>query len=240
MTSSTQALRHAGAAPRRADRVSEHGGRRRPPRTRIKSGLSFAALAAERGLKEQDIDLGTVTKSAMVDPAVADAAFALKEGEVSAPVKGQFGAVIVTVLKIEPATTKPLAEVAPQIRTEIALERAKARGAGPARQDRGRARRRQHARRGGAEAQAAGRHASTSTAPAAIPTASSSPTFRTPATCQRRIRLRRRRRQRSDRGRRRLHLVRRGAPSRRRATARSTKSKARSSSAGATTRSRRG
>ncbi len=93
---------------------------------RIKSGLSFAALAAERGLKEQDFDLGTVPKSGLVDPAVADAAFALKDGEVSAPVQGRFGAVIVTVLKIEPEEAKSLADVAPQIRNDLATERAKA------------------------------------------------------------------------------------------------------------------
>ena len=46
---------------------------------RIKDGLSFAALAAERGLNDKDIDLGTVPKSDIVDPAVADAAFALKD-----------------------------------------------------------------------------------------------------------------------------------------------------------------
>jgi peptidyl-prolyl cis-trans isomerase D len=92
---------------------------------RIKGGMSFAALAAERGFKKQDIDLGTVTKSGIVDPALADAAFALKEGEVSAPVQSQFGPTLVTVLKIEPATTKTLAEVAPQLRADLALERAK-------------------------------------------------------------------------------------------------------------------
>ena len=78
---------------------------------RIKSGTSFAAIAAERGLKEQDTDLGTVAKSSIVDPAEADAAFALKEGEVSAPVQGRFGAILVTVLKIEPQVTKSLADV---------------------------------------------------------------------------------------------------------------------------------
>jgi peptidyl-prolyl cis-trans isomerase D len=93
---------------------------------RLKDGLSFAALAAERGLKEQDIDLGTVPKSDIIDPAVADAAFALKDGEVSEPVKGRFGAVIVSVLKIEPEATKSFADVAPQIRSDIAAERAKA------------------------------------------------------------------------------------------------------------------
>ncbi len=93
---------------------------------RLKDGLSFAALAAERGMKEQDIDLGTVLKSEIIDPAVADAAFSLKDGEVSAPVKGRFGAVIVTVLKIEPEATKSLAELTPQLRSDIATERAKA------------------------------------------------------------------------------------------------------------------
>ena len=92
---------------------------------KIKSGTTFAALLAERGVKEQDADLGTVAKSAIVDPAVADAAFALPEGDVSAPVKGQFGTVILTVLKIEPAVTKSFAEVAPQLRNDLALERAK-------------------------------------------------------------------------------------------------------------------
>jgi peptidyl-prolyl cis-trans isomerase D len=93
---------------------------------RLKDGGSFAALAAERGLKDQDVDLGTVPKSEIIDPAVADAAFALKDGEVSAPVKGRFGAVILTVLKIEPEQAKSLADVAPQIRSDIANERAKA------------------------------------------------------------------------------------------------------------------
>ncbi|HUI15775.1 MAG TPA: peptidyl-prolyl cis-trans isomerase [Xanthobacteraceae bacterium] len=92
---------------------------------KIKSGTSFTDIAAARGLKPQDIDLGTVSKASMVDPKVADAAFSLQDGEVSAPVQTQFGAVLVTVLKIEPTTTKTLAEATPQLRSQIALERAK-------------------------------------------------------------------------------------------------------------------
>ena len=92
---------------------------------RIKSGTSFAAIAAERGLKPSDIDLGTVAKSGIIDPKVADAAFALKQGEVSPPVEGRFGVVLVTVLQIEAANTKPLSVVAPFIRNDIAQERAK-------------------------------------------------------------------------------------------------------------------
>jgi peptidyl-prolyl cis-trans isomerase D len=92
---------------------------------RIKNGLSFDALATERGLKAQDIDLGTVPKSGIIDPAVADAAFSLKEGEVSAPVQGRFGAVLVTVTQIEPEDKKSLDVVAPFIRNDITLDRAK-------------------------------------------------------------------------------------------------------------------
>jgi peptidyl-prolyl cis-trans isomerase D len=92
---------------------------------RIKNGAKFSQIASERGLKEQDIDLGTLTKSRIVDPVVADAAFALKEGEVSAPLQTRFGAAaLVTVRKIEPETTRSLAEVTPQLRADIARERA--------------------------------------------------------------------------------------------------------------------
>ena len=73
---------------------------------KLKDGLSLAALAAERGLKDQDIDLGTVPKTEIIDPAVADVVFSLKEDEISQPIKGRFGTVIVTVPKIEPEVAK--------------------------------------------------------------------------------------------------------------------------------------
>lgn len=92
---------------------------------RIKSGTTFAAIAAERKLQPSDIDLGTVAKSSIIDPKVGDAAFSLKEGEVSAPIEGRFGVVLATVLQIEPANTKPLAVVAPFIRNDVAQQRAK-------------------------------------------------------------------------------------------------------------------
>ena len=92
---------------------------------RIDKGTSFAAIAKERGLKDSDTDLGIVTKSDIIDPAVAEAAFALKSGEVSAPVKGRFGTVLVEVGKIEPGSQKTYDQVAPQIKREIAENRAK-------------------------------------------------------------------------------------------------------------------
>jgi peptidyl-prolyl cis-trans isomerase D len=95
-------------------------------RERIGKGLSFAELAKERGLKDSDIDLGIVAKSAVIDPAVADAAFALKSGQVSEPVKGQFGTVLVAVGKIEPGTAQTFESVAAQIKRELAESKAKA------------------------------------------------------------------------------------------------------------------
>ncbi len=93
---------------------------------KIAQGTAFAAVAQERGLKESDIDLGTIPKSGMIDQAVADAAFALKEGEVSAPIKGRFGTTLVRVLKIQPGTTRTYEQVADEIKRDIALEQAKA------------------------------------------------------------------------------------------------------------------
>jgi peptidyl-prolyl cis-trans isomerase D len=92
---------------------------------RIAKGTSFAEIAKELGKSEKDIDLGIVPKSAMIDRPVADAAFALKEGEVSAPVQGRFGTVLVQVLKIEPEQVRPLEQVAGELKQELATARAK-------------------------------------------------------------------------------------------------------------------
>ncbi len=97
---------------------------------KIAQGTAFEAVAQERGLKESDIDLGTIPKSGIIDQAVADAAFALKEGEVSAPVQGRFGTALVWVLKVQPGTTRTYEQVADEIKRDVALERAKAQVSG--------------------------------------------------------------------------------------------------------------
>jgi peptidyl-prolyl cis-trans isomerase D len=94
-------------------------------RDRIAKGASFDDLIKERGLKAADTDLGTVTKATIIDPAIADAAFSAKPGEVSEPVTGRFGTALLTVGKIEPGTQKSYEDVAAQIKREIAENRAK-------------------------------------------------------------------------------------------------------------------
>lgn len=92
---------------------------------KIKGGASFDDIVKERGLKPSDTDLGLVAKNEIIDPAVANAAFSLKSGEVSAPVKGTFGTVVVSVGKIEAGNQKTYEEVAPQIKQQIAEQRAR-------------------------------------------------------------------------------------------------------------------
>jgi peptidyl-prolyl cis-trans isomerase D len=94
--------------------------------TKIAQGTTFEAVAQERGMKDSDIDLGTIPKSGIIDSAIADAAFSLKEGEVSAPVQGRFGTALVRVLKIQPGSVKSYEQVANEIKRDIALERARA------------------------------------------------------------------------------------------------------------------
>mgnify|MGYP001060715240 CR=1 FL=1 len=94
-------------------------------RARLTSGLSFDDLAKERNLKPSDVDLGLVAKSAIIDSKVADAAFALKPGDVSEPIQGTFGTVLVKVGKIEPGSQASYESVAANLKKEIALERAR-------------------------------------------------------------------------------------------------------------------
>jgi peptidyl-prolyl cis-trans isomerase D len=92
-------------------------------RERISKGATFDDVAKDRGMKASDTELGTVTKADIIDPAIADAAFALKSGETSAPVKGRFGIALLQVGKIEPGEEKTYEQVAGQIKTDIAASR---------------------------------------------------------------------------------------------------------------------
>jgi peptidyl-prolyl cis-trans isomerase D len=95
-------------------------------RSRLTSGTSFDDLAKERNLNLADVDLGVIAKSAILDPAVADAAFSLPSGEVSQPVQGRFGVALVKVGKIEPGVTPTYESLAAEIKKDIATERARA------------------------------------------------------------------------------------------------------------------
>ncbi len=91
---------------------------------KLKGGGTLDQVLADRKLTEKDIDLGTVAKTGLVDPKIADAVFALPVNEF-AEVDGRFGPVIVRVTAIEPAARKPFDSVKADIKQSIAAEKAK-------------------------------------------------------------------------------------------------------------------
>ena len=88
---------------------------------KIRGGATFEEIAAEQGKTMGDVVLGTFSKDDVADPAIAEAAFALTEGDVSDVVDGAFGSLLVRVPEIQPAKVQPLSEVEQQIRDDIAL-----------------------------------------------------------------------------------------------------------------------
>ena len=100
-------------------------------RSRLSAGeIAFDELIKERNLAQADVDLGLVTKSAILDPAVADMAFSLPTGEVSQPVQGRFGVFLVKVSAIQPGQQPSYESLATDLKKEIAAGRARTEVAG--------------------------------------------------------------------------------------------------------------
>ncbi|MEF2073222.1 peptidylprolyl isomerase [Consotaella aegiceratis] len=93
-------------------------------RAEIDGGTSFEDVVKETGRSIEDADLGLLARGDVPDQAIAEAAFSLDQGAVSDVVDGMFGPALVRVTEIEPQAVRPLAEVEPQIRQELALESA--------------------------------------------------------------------------------------------------------------------
>lgn len=89
----------------------------------INSGTAFDAILSSLDVTMADADLGFVERQALVDPAVAEAAFSLEAGQAAA-VDGRFGPVLVRVSEIAPAGKRPLEEVEAEIRQSLAQEEA--------------------------------------------------------------------------------------------------------------------
>jgi len=87
----------------------------------IAAGKTFEQAMTDEGKTAADVQLGVLAKDKVPDAAIAEAAFKLQSGQVSDPVQGAFGTVLVRVTAINPEVVKPLAEVSDQIRKDIAL-----------------------------------------------------------------------------------------------------------------------
>ncbi len=92
----------------------------------IAEGKSFGAIAKESGAKTTDIDLGLVKKSDLIDPKIADAAFALEKDSVSDVVEGRFATVLLRTTDIQPGVVRTFDEVKDDVRDNLAKQKATA------------------------------------------------------------------------------------------------------------------
>ena len=82
-------------------------------------------VAKAQGLSEADIDLGTVTRAELADPAIAEEAFKLEKDKVSEPVTGKLGnVVLLRVTAIEPGKSLTFEEAKAELEKKILKERA--------------------------------------------------------------------------------------------------------------------
>lgn len=96
-------------------------------RQAIEEGKPFEDIASENGVSEEDRRLGELTRSEILDRAIAEAAFALESGVVSDVVDGAFGPVLVRVTAITEGDEPTFDELRDIIRQEVALDRARGR-----------------------------------------------------------------------------------------------------------------
>jgi peptidyl-prolyl cis-trans isomerase D len=90
----------------------------------ISKAKTFAEAAEKLGIKASDYDLGVMKKSDLIDKSIADAAFSLKKGETSKPVRGQFRTVILHAADVTPGVTRSFDDVKALVRDRLANERA--------------------------------------------------------------------------------------------------------------------
>lgn len=90
----------------------------------LSEGKTFAGLAADMELAAADYRLGLLARGELFDTTIADAAFSLEEGQVSDPVEGPLGYLLIRVPQVVPAVTAALEDVRDRIRGDLAADRA--------------------------------------------------------------------------------------------------------------------
>ena len=92
---------------------------------KIQSGTDFLAVAKEQGLSDSDIDLGSLSRADLADPAIAEAVFALEPNTVSQPVTGKLGSIVLLrVTATEPGKTPNFEEAKADLEKALLKERA--------------------------------------------------------------------------------------------------------------------
>ncbi|MEN2494139.1 MAG: hypothetical protein TECD_00030 [Hyphomicrobiaceae bacterium hypho_1] len=86
----------------------------------IINGKKFTDVAKENGIKEEDLNLGNVSKSEIIDPKIAEIAFRIKKNEISEVVEGSLTIALLMVTNISPNKTIPFEVAKKEILKSIA------------------------------------------------------------------------------------------------------------------------
>ena len=93
-------------------------------RDRIAAGTDFMALAKERGATDADVTFADRTKKDFLDKVIGEAAFKLREGEVSDPVSGSLVTALLKAAKVAPEKQPSLDEIKDQLSKRVQTEKA--------------------------------------------------------------------------------------------------------------------
>ena len=91
---------------------------------RITAGEDILKISGEMNLKEADVTLVDKVKQDFLDPKIAEAAFAVPEGQVSEPVQGGLAIALLKAVKVTPAKQPTLDEIKDQLTQRLQLEKA--------------------------------------------------------------------------------------------------------------------
>ncbi len=94
-------------------------------KARITAGEDIMKIATEIGAKESDVTLKDRQKGDFLDEKIADAAFALKQGDVSEPVEGSLAIALLKAVSVTQEKQATLDEVKVELTKRLQLEKAK-------------------------------------------------------------------------------------------------------------------
>ena len=92
---------------------------------KLRAGTPLTEIVGEQGLTLGDVALGVVSRSEMLSPAIADVAFALAADEISEPVQGPLGPVVLRINEITPGERSNYEDVRDELIALLRQEKAR-------------------------------------------------------------------------------------------------------------------
>ncbi len=92
----------------------------------VEGKKNFMDVAKEAGAKEEDVNLGLVSKKQMIDDKIADAAFKLDRDKVSDVIEGKFATVLIRAIEIQAGEESTFEGSKEKVRDALAKKRASA------------------------------------------------------------------------------------------------------------------